>query len=111
MYKPGLIALTVKRSRAHASTGRHSYYYICILTPAIMNFCKVVYNLVKPNRNKIRKLHFHYTFNPFEAQTQCSTYYGTFAKRSIAYPCFSKIIYKTLCDLESSTIFCDILAH
>jgi len=67
MHKPGFIALGVKRTRAHAATGRHSYYHICLLAPAVMYLGQVVYNLVKTGRNKICKLHFHHAFVAFQA--------------------------------------------
>ena len=49
-------------ARPYAGARRHSDYHVGILSPAIMNFCQIIYYLIKPYCYKICKLHFHYRF-------------------------------------------------
>ena len=111
MRKPGFITLRMKRSGAHTCTRRHSNYYRSGLPPAIMNFSQVIYYLIKPNRNKIGKLHFHYTGDSFERETNRNAYYGTFAKGRIAHPMIAKFGCEPFRYFECTPIFGNILTH
>src|SRR5688572_33361595 len=101
----------MKGTCANSTTCRHTNYYISILSPAIMDLCEIVYNLIKTHRNKISKLHFHHAFVSFERQTKSRTNDCAFTQRCISYSFFSKFFYKTFCDLKCTTILSNILAH
>jgi hypothetical protein len=51
--EPCLNALTMKRASS-IHHRRHSYHHIGILTPSIMNFSKIVYNLLKPTLQNLQ---------------------------------------------------------
>ena len=82
--------LAMERAGANACTGWQPYNHICILPPAIMNFGKVIYDLAKPYRNKIGKLHFHHAFKTFERKAKRSADDSAFAQGRISHSFFSK---------------------
>src|ERR1700730_963314 len=111
MYEPGLIALGMKRTGSNSCSCRHTDYDVRILPPAVVNFRKVVDDLVKPYRNKIGKLHFHHALESFQTEAQSSSHDCTFAERSIPHSFLSKLFNKSFGNLECAPIFCYILSH
>src|SRR5688572_23445200 len=97
--------------RAYTTACRHADHDICVLPPAVMDLRQVVDNLVKAYCYKISKLHFHHGLKSFQRHTEAGAYDGTFTKRCITHPLFSKCLYKTFRDLECTTIFRNILSH
>ena len=63
----GLITLAVKGPRTNARACWHADHYIGRLSPAVMQLRQVVHDLVKANRHKIGKLHFHHALKTFKA--------------------------------------------
>ena len=58
--------MRVKRARTHTRTCGHPDNRISVLAPAVMNFGKIIYDLIKPHTYKIRKLHFHNAFKTLQ---------------------------------------------
>ncbi len=111
MRKPGLITLRMKGPSPHTCSRRHSNYYRGRLAPAIMNFSQVIYNLIKPHRNKIGKLHFHHTGDSLECETNRNAYYGTFAQGCISNPMIAKFSGEPFRYFKCTPIFGNILTH
>ena len=65
MKEPGLIALGVKWTCACTCSRRHTHDHIGMLSPAVMQFCEVIDDLIKATGDKIGELHFHHSFEPF----------------------------------------------
>src|SRR4249920_3249992 len=101
----------MKRTGPYTGTGGHAYHHIRRLTPAIMDFSQVIYDLVEANGRKIGKLHFHDRFKSFQRQPQRSTYNGTFTQRGIANAVMTKLVQKPFCDFKRPAIFSNILSH
>src|SRR5688572_7244580 len=68
MCKPGLITLAMKRSGSYTSARWHTDHHICVLPPPVVDLGEVIYDLVKPDCNKISKLHLHHRFIPFKTK-------------------------------------------
>src|SRR4051794_32964888 len=111
MRKPGFIALGMKWPATHACAGGHADYCVSGCSPAIMNFCKVINNLIEPDRCEICKLHFHNRFITFQRKPQCGAYHSTFTKGCITYPFATEFLQKALRDLKCTPIFGNILTH
>ena len=60
----------MKRSCTNTGASRHAYYNICCLSPAIMDLCKIIYNLIEAHAYKICKLHFNNTLIIFQCKTK-----------------------------------------
>src|SRR5690349_6267206 len=111
MHKPGFIALAVKRTGAYATTGGHADHHISGLSPAVVDLGEVVHDLVKPLGNKVGKLHLHHALEAFQRQSQRCTDDGTFAKRRIAYPLFSKLLHESFRYFKGASVFSNVLSH
>ena len=101
----------MKGSCPDTRSGWHADDDIGSLSPAVMNFGQVIYDLVKTDSRKIGKLHFHNRLISFQGKSQCGTYDGTFTKWRIAHPFSSEFFQKTFSNLKGTSIFRNILAH
>src|SRR5688572_6083992 len=111
MNKPGFVALAMKRTCTYTATCGHPNNCIRILSPAVMNFCQVINDLVETNRNKIGELHFHHAFVSFQTQSQCRPYNGTFTNGSVPHSRLSKRFHKAFGYFKSAAILCNFLSH
>src|ERR1700744_3842631 len=102
MYKPGFIALRMKRAGADTGARRHPDDHIRGLTPTIMDLGKVIYDLVEACRHKIGKLHFHHAFKSCQAETQRASDNGTFAQGGVPYPVLAKSLQQSLSYLKGA---------
>src|ERR1700759_4887338 len=101
----------MKRTCANACTCWHSYHYIRILLPAVMNFCKIIDDLIEAYRYKICELHFHYAFEIPEAQSEARSDDRAFAQWRVAHTFFPKFVYKSFRYFKRAAIFRNILPH
>src|SRR5580693_8806417 len=99
MNKPCFITLRMKGTRPNTCASWHTDYYVGLLVPAIVNFCKIINDLIKTYSNKVCKLHLHHALIPLQTESKGCSYNRTFAKWCIANPFFPKFFYKPLRNL------------
>src|SRR6516165_3111721 len=111
MHKPGFITLRMKGTCPYTCPGGHPDNNLSRLSPPIMNFSEVIYNLIKAFGDKIRKLHFHNRFESLQAHPQCRANDSAFTKWRITHSGPSEFFNKTFCYFKSSAIFRNVLSH
>jgi hypothetical protein len=66
MEKPSLVGLGMEGSRSYACTRGHSDDDVGVLAPAVVDFCKVIDDLVEADGDEIGKLHFDHGLVTFD---------------------------------------------
>src|SRR5690349_14509437 len=101
----------MKRPGVNSSASRHPNNNIYVLSPAVMSFCKIIYDLVETTSDKISELHLHDRLHAVYGKPKSGAEYSRFAERRITDSFSAKLFHKSQRGFEHSAIFRNILTH
>src|SRR5690348_7447098 len=109
--KPHFIRLRMKRPAVYASPRRTSDHHRHGGTPAVVDLCRHVDNLVKPTGDEIHKLHLRHRTHPHQGRADGSAYDGRFGDGRVNHAVLAELFQHSSGHIERAAVSANILAQ